>query len=57
MDENTYTVRYGDNLWTIARVNYGDGAKWVIIYDANRTIIRDPNLIFPGQVLTLPALR
>lgn len=49
------TVQPGNSLWRLARQSYGAGTKYVEIYDANRPEIRDPNLIFPGQVLTLPA--
>jgi hypothetical protein len=55
VQENTYTVRIGDNLWTIAQAKYGDGTKWVVIYNNNRTVISNPNLIFPGQLLNIPA--
>ena len=45
----------GDNLWKIAKRTYGDGSRWQAVYDANRGVIGgNPNLIYPGQVLTLP---
>ncbi|MDE2335082.1 MAG: LysM peptidoglycan-binding domain-containing protein [Rhodospirillales bacterium] len=47
-------VQPGDNLWEIARATYGQGIHYTIIYTANRSQIRDPNLIYPGQVFTLP---
>lgn len=47
-------VERGANLWRIAREAYGQGPRYTVIYDANRTQIRDPSLIFPGQVLELP---
>lgn len=51
----TYTVVRGDCLWNIAKRFYGNGAKYTIIYNANRGIIGgNPNLIYPGQVLTIP---
>lgn len=51
----TYTVRKGDSLWAIAKRNYGSGTKWRTIYDANKSVVgSNPNLIYPGQVLTLP---
>jgi len=50
----TYTVLKGDNLSKIAQRLYGDAAKWRTIYEANTDIIKDPNLIHPGQVLKLP---
>ena len=53
----TYTVQKGDCLWNIAKKFYGDGAKYTVIYDANKSKIENPNLIYPGQVLTIPALK
>lgn len=47
-------IRRGDNLWTIARRVYGEGLRYTTIYQANRAQIRDPNLIYPGQVFELP---
>ncbi len=47
-------IRAGDNLWTIARRVYGSGMKYSQIYGANRDQIRDPDLIYPGQVFDLP---
>lgn len=47
-------IRRGDNLWTIARRAYGDGIRYTQIYEANNDQIRDPDLIYPGQVFTLP---
>lgn len=52
----TYTVVRGDCLWNIAKRFYGNGAKYTVIYDANRGVIGgNPNLIYSGQVLTIPA--
>lgn len=52
----TYTVVKGDCLWNIAKRFYGNGSKYTVIYDANRGVIGgNPNLIYPGQVLTIPA--
>jgi nucleoid-associated protein YgaU len=50
----TYTVVAGDSLSKIAKREYGDAAKWPMIYEANRDQIKNPDLIHPGQVLTLP---
>lgn len=51
----TYTVVRGDCLWNIAKKFYGNGAQYAKIYDANRGVIGgNPNLIYPGQVLTIP---
>jgi nucleoid-associated protein YgaU len=50
-----YTVRPGDSLSKIARKKLGDGNRWPEIFELNRTVINNPNVIFPGQVLLLPA--
>lgn len=52
--ENTYTVKAGDSLWKIARTCSGKGSNWKALYEANQTVIKDPNKIFVGQTLTLP---
>lgn len=49
-----YTVKKGDTLWGIAKKYLGNGAKYTQIYDANKSIISNPNLIKVGQVLTIP---
>ena len=51
----TYTVVKGDCLWNIAKKFYGNGSKYTVIYDANRDKIKNPNLIYVGQVLTIPS--
>lgn len=51
----TYTVKSGDCLWNIAKKYYGNGSKYTVIYEANKSKIKNPNLIYPGQVLTIPA--
>ena len=48
------TVQPGSTLWAIASENYGDGALYVRVFEANRDNIRDPDMIFPGQVFTVP---
>lgn len=48
------TVSKGSSLWAIARETYGDGILYVRVFEANRAQIRDPDLIYPGQVFTLP---
>lgn len=47
-------VQPGNNLWRIARQVYGRGTRFTVIYAANRDQIRDPRLIYPGQVFALP---
>lgn len=49
---NSYTVVSGDTLWGIAERFYGDGNKYQVLVDANS--IPNPDLIHPGQVLTIP---
>ncbi len=53
-DAADYIVAAGDSLWKIAQRHYGTGAKWELIYQANRAEIADPNLIYVGQALALP---
>lgn len=50
----TYTVKKGDSLSKIAKRVYGDAQQWRKIYEANRDLIENPDLIHPGQVLKLP---
>jgi nucleoid-associated protein YgaU len=47
-------VQPGANLWRIARRLYGQGTRYTVIYAANRDQIRDPRLIYPGQVFSVP---
>jgi nucleoid-associated protein YgaU len=49
-----YVVQRGNSLWQIARRVYGTGTRYTVIYSANPNQIRDPNLIYPGQVFKLP---
>ncbi|MEV8466315.1 LysM peptidoglycan-binding domain-containing protein [Fluviibacterium sp. DFM31] len=48
------TVQPGATLWAIAQDRYGEGTRYVQVFEANRDQIRDPNLIYPGQVFDLP---
>lgn len=48
------TVQPGSTLWAISREAYGDGILYVRVFEANRDRIRDPDLIYPGQVFTIP---
>lgn len=51
---DTYTVVKGDCLWNIAKKYYKKGSSYTKIYNANKDKIKNPNLIYPGQVLTIP---
>jgi nucleoid-associated protein YgaU len=51
--QSTIVVQPGDSLWRIARRTHGEGMAYTLIYDANRDQIRDPDLIYPGQVFSL----
>jgi nucleoid-associated protein YgaU len=51
----TVIIKRGDNLWSVARSALGEGTRWSTIYEANRDRITDPGLIYPGQVLVVPA--
>jgi LysM repeat protein len=50
-----YTVRPGDTLSSIAQRFYGTTADWRLLYQANRSVIHDPDVIFPGEVLNVPS--
>lgn len=50
----TVTVQPGFTLWGIAQERYGDGVMYVQVFEANRDKIKDPNLIYPGQVFSVP---
>jgi len=51
-----YEVRKGDSLSKIAKAHYGDAMKYKQIFAANQPMLKDPNKIYPGQVLRIPAL-
>ena len=51
-----YTVKSGDSLWKIASAHYGDANKWQALFEANREVIKDPDLIYPGQQIRVPKL-
>jgi nucleoid-associated protein YgaU len=52
----TYIVVKGDSLSKIAKREYGDANKWRTIYEANKDLIKDPDLIYPGQELKVPGV-
>jgi hypothetical protein len=53
-DSRRLHIVRGDNLWNIARAHYGEGWRYTVIFEANKGEIRDPHLIYPGQVFSLP---
>ena len=51
-----YEVKKGDSLSKIAKAHYGDMMKYPVIFEANKPMLTDPDLIYPGQVLRIPQL-
>ena len=51
----TTTVSRGDSLWRLSQLTYGAGTRYAVIYKANLKQIRNPNLIYPGQIFVMPA--
>jgi LysM repeat protein len=51
-----YEVQSGDSLSKIAKAHYGDPMKYMAIFEANQPLLKDPNMIYPGQMLRIPAL-
>lgn len=49
-----YEIQKGDSLWKIAEKAYGNGAKYTDIFAANKEVIKDPDLIYPGQKIRIP---
>ncbi len=47
-------IQPGNNLWKLSRVIYGKGMSYTVIYEANKGQIRDPDLIYPGQIFATP---
>lgn len=54
LETGNIVIKRGDNLWTIARKTWGRGVRWSTIYQANSDQIRNPDLIYPGQVFVMP---
>ena len=50
----TRVISRGDSLWALSRLAYGDGARYAVIFNANREKIHNPNLIYPGQTVVVP---
>jgi len=53
-DVEFYTIESGDTLWAIASKFLGNGSKYTEIFEANKEVIQDPDLIFPGQKIRIP---
>lgn len=56
VESTMYTVQSGDSLSKIAKAHYGDAMKYMVIFEANTPMLKDPNKIYPGQVLRIPPL-
>jgi nucleoid-associated protein YgaU len=55
-ESDFYEVKSGDSLSKIAKHYYGDALKYPVIFEANKPMLKDPNLIYPGQMLRVPKL-
>jgi len=55
-EPNFYTIQDGDTLWAIAQKHYGDGNKYTVIVEENIEVIKDPDLIYPGQTIRIPQI-
>ena len=53
----TTTVTRGDSLWRLSQASYGAGMRYAVIYKANKEQIRNPNLIYPGQIFVMPEVK
>jgi nucleoid-associated protein YgaU len=51
-----YVIKRGDSLSKIAKQYYGDAMKYPVIFEANREVIKDPDLIYPGQTVRIPKI-
>lgn len=49
-----HTVEKGDTLWAVSKKAYGDGSKYMKVFEANKPMLSDPDKIYPGQVLRIP---
>ncbi len=49
-----YEIQKGDTLWAISQKFLGNGARYTEIFDANKEVIKNPDLIYPGQTIRIP---
>ena len=49
-----YEIQKGDTLWRVAEIYYKDGSRYKEIFEANREVIKDPDKIYPGQMIRIP---
>ncbi len=54
LEAQMYEVKRGDSLSKIAKKYYGDASKYTVIFEANQPLLKDPNKIYPGQMLRIP---
>jgi len=54
IDDIFYEIQKGDTLWRIAEIYYKDGRRYTEIFEANREVIKDPDKIYPGQMIRIP---
>ncbi len=55
-DSQFHEVQKGDSLSKIAKHYYGDAMKYPVIFEANKPMLKDPDLIYPGQMLRIPPI-
>jgi nucleoid-associated protein YgaU len=54
VEPKTYVIQKGDTLWAIAAAQLGNGSKYPAIVEANKEVIKNADLIFPGQKILIP---
>jgi nucleoid-associated protein YgaU len=54
IDDIFYEIQKGDTLWRVAEIYYKDGSRYPEIFEANREVIKDPDKIYPGQMIRIP---
>lgn len=54
LDDLYYEIQKGDTLWRVADIYYKDGSRYKEIFEANREVIKDPDKIYPGQMIRIP---